>query len=52
MPEDGGEAGVGGWTGAFAFAGLEEKLMIHVVQVVVQVVVVVKVILLWRGHSM
>lgn len=48
VPEDGGEAGVGGRTGAFALAGLEEVLVIEVVQKVVVVVVHVLVVLLWR----
>lgn len=47
MPEDGGEAGVGGRAGAFAFAGFEEELMVQVVQQVM--VVVVEVGVLWRG---
>lgn len=32
MSEDGGEAGVGGWAGAFAFTGFEEVLVVEVVQ--------------------
>lgn len=50
VPEDGGEAGVGGRAGAFALAGLEEVLVIEVVQEVVVLVgeVVVVLLLLWR----
>lgn len=46
VPENGGEACVGGWTGAFAFAGLEKQLVVEVVQ---QVVVVVEMVVLRRG---
>lgn len=47
VPEDGGEAGIGGRAGAFTFAGFEEELMVQVVQEVV--LVVVDMVVLWRG---
>lgn len=47
VPEDGGEAGVGGRAGTFAFAGFVEELMVQVVQEVL--VVVVDMVVLWRG---